>query len=163
MTTYFIQTGIVCPAGHEFSVRRMYTSAGFVVATRCPECKKQFDVSVPSAVPPGVGRKLRERDIEDRLVVRVRELGGEVRKVEWIGRTDAPDRVVMMPPTGNPADDHPDVARTIWVELKAPGGKAKFPKNAHEQAQHREHERMRRVGQRVEIVDSFEGVEEILK
>lgn len=162
MTTYFIQTGIVCPAGHEFSVRRMYTSAGFVVATRCPECKKQFDVSVPSAVPPGVGRKLRESDIEDRLVQRVRDLGGEVRKVQWIGRVGAPDRVVMMPPSFHLAMAQYD-PRPIWVELKAPGGKAKFPKNAHEHAQHREHERMRRVGQRVEIVDSFEGVEEILK
>jgi len=31
------------------------------------------------------------------LVKRVRELGGEVRKVQWIGRRGAPDRLVMLP------------------------------------------------------------------
>jgi hypothetical protein len=41
-------------------------------------------------------------------------------------------------------------------------GKAKFPSNAHERAQHREHERMRAMGQRVEIIDSIEGIAELL-
>lgn len=45
--------------------------------------------------------------------------------------------------------------RTIFIELKAPGEKAK----PH---QVREHERMRRMGQRVEIVDSCERVDEVL-
>ena len=50
----------------------------------------------------------------------------------------------------------------IWVELKAPGKAATFPANAHERKQAREHSRMRRTGQRVEVVDSFERIEEIL-
>lgn len=85
----------------------------------------------------------RESDIESYLVERVRDMQGEVRKVKWLGRHGAPDRIVMAP------------GRTIWVELKAPGEKAK----PH---QVREHERMRRMGQRVEVVDSFEGVDEVL-
>lgn len=97
---------------------------------------------------------MRERDIEQHLVQRVQELGGEVRKVRWVGRRGAPDRLVMLPRT------YGDLCRgavpTIWVELKAPG---KEP----EPHQLREHERMRRMGQRVEVADSFEAVEELLR
>lgn len=87
---------------------------------------------------------MRERDIERYLVKQVKAAGGEVRKVRWVGRNGAPDRIVMLP------------WLTAWVELKAPGAKAK----AH---QIREHERMRRVGQRVEVVDSLERVDELLR
>jgi len=52
--------------------------------------------------------------------------------------------------------------RTIWIEVKRPGGAATFPANAHERKQKREHKRMRKMGQRVEVVDSFERIEEIL-
>ena len=98
---------------------------------------------------------MRESTIEKYLVERVNALGGEVRKVKWIGRHGAPDRIVMLPATENPCDDCPYMDRTIWVELKAPGEKCR----PH---QIREHERMRRMGQRVEVVDSFEGVDEVL-
>lgn len=100
---------------------------------------------------------MHEAKIEEHLVRRVRELGGEVRKVKWLGRRGAPDRLVMLPPMKD--FDAPIVyhyGRTIWVELKAPGEKPK----PHQQ---REHERMRRMGQRVEVVDSIEGVEELLR
>lgn len=102
---------------------------------------------------------LRESDIEKRLVQRVKGLGGEVRKLRWIGRNGAPDRIVMLPWVNqhNGVDDYYDTpARTIWVELKAPGAKP-------EPHQLREHARMRKMGQRVEVVDSYERVEEILK
>lgn len=85
---------------------------------------------------------MRERTIERYLVEQVKVKGGEVRKVRWIGRNGAPDRIVMLP------------GRTIWVELKAPGERCR----PH---QIREHERMRRMGQRVEVVDSFEDVEKL--
>lgn len=98
---------------------------------------------------------MRESTIEQYLVEQVKALGGEVRKVKWIGRNGAPDRIVMLPPTDDPRDDCPYHGRTIWVELKAPGEKCR----PH---QIREHERMRRMGQRVEVVDSFEGVDEVL-
>lgn len=91
---------------------------------------------------------MRESAIESYLVARVKALGGEVRKVQWIGRKGAPDRLVMLPSLL--------LDRTIWIELKAPGEKAK-PHQA------REHARMRAMGQRVEVIDSFEGVDEVLR
>lgn len=103
---------------------------------------------------------MKERDIERQLVARVLELGGEVRKVQWIGRRGAPDRLVMLP--ARTLSQSIDCAWcnpkgvAIWVELKAPGVKP-------EAYQLREHERMRAKGQRVEVVDSFEGVERVLE
>lgn len=85
-----------------------------------------------------------ENDIEQYLVKQVKALGGEVRKVRWVGRHGAPDRLVMLP------------GRALWVELKAPGQKPR----PH---QLREHARIRAMGQRVEVVDSFDGVDEVLR
>ena len=87
---------------------------------------------------------MRERDIEKYLVKRVKELGGEVRKVKWIGRRGAPDRLVMVPNV---------VA--CWVELKAPGKKL----SPH---QAREHERMMAHGQYVLTIDSIEEVDRVM-
>lgn len=107
---------------------------------------------------------MRESEIEKYLVKRVKELGGEVRKVQWIGRRGAPDRIVMLPwRTASPAlckalgvpEGTPRQARCIWVELKAPGKKP-------EPHQVREHDRMRAMGQSVSVVDSFERVDEVL-
>jgi len=98
-------------------------------------------------------RPLRESDIEKYLVKRVKELGGEVRKVQWIGRSGAPDRLVMLPRQEAYRQTLNDP--TIWIELKAPGKKA-------EPHQLREHERMRKMGQRVVVIDSLEGVDEVL-
>lgn len=86
---------------------------------------------------------MRESTIENYLVERVKAMGGECRKLRWIGRNGAPDRIVMLN------------GQVIFIELKAPGEKAK----PH---QVREHERMRRMGQRVEVVDSCERVDEVL-
>ena len=92
---------------------------------------------------------MRERDIEKHLVQRVKALGGEVRKVQWIGRRGAPDRLVMLPFkwVNN---------QSTWVELKAPGVKPPS-------YQLREHARMRAMGQAVVVIDSIEGVEELLR
>lgn len=97
-----------------------------------------------------------ESRVEDYLVERVKDLGGEVRKVKWIGRSSAPDRLVMLPRSGG------RTPRTIWVELKNPETIKTFPANAHERAQHREHERMRALGQRVEVIGTIEQVDEFL-
>lgn len=105
---------------------------------------------------------MRERDIEDYLVKRVNAMGGEIRKVKWIGRRGAPDRFVMLPQrtlTSKIENGrniiHLRPARGVWVELKAPGEKP-------EPHQAREHERMRRVGQQVVVIDSLAGVEALL-
>lgn len=109
---------------------------------------------------------MRESTIEKYLVEQVKAIGGEVRKVQWIGRNGAPDRVVMLPSKGQEVSTTSNgvrytswsliEARTIWVELKAPG---KTP----EPHQIREHNRMRRVGQTVVVIDSLEGVDELLR
>lgn len=95
---------------------------------------------------------MRESDVEKHLVKRVKELGGECRKVQWVGRVGAPDRVVFLPPSKIPVM----FDGCIWVELKAPGAKPR-------PSQLREHERMRAMGQRVVVIDSIEGVEELLR
>ena len=54
-----------------------------------------------------------ERTIERHLTATVRVLGGAVRKVQWVGRRNAPDRLVMIPGY-----------RSFFIELKRPG---KYP------------------------------------
>ena len=85
---------------------------------------------------------MRERDIERYLVQAVKAAGGEVRKVKWIGRHGAPDRLVMLP----------WLVGGVWVELKATGKKP-------EPHQKREHIRMRKLGQNVVVIDSYEGTD----
>lgn len=110
---------------------------------------------------------MRESQIERYLVKRVKELGGEVRKVQWVGRQGAPDRLVMLPKH----ERVPGFRYTInvlgqgcalWVELKNPDTIKTFPANPHEHAQHREHERMRKLGQRVEVIGTVEQIEALL-
>lgn len=97
-----------------------------------------------------------ERDVVKYLSKRVKQMGGEARKVRWEGRNSAPDWLVMLPAIQHPGVIDLDApGRTIWIELKAPGKKPTA-------AQAREHERMRKMGQRVEVVDSFERVDEVL-
>lgn len=99
---------------------------------------------------------MRESEIEAHLVKRVKALGGEVRKVQWIGRRNAPDRVVMIPASNRPwlnLDSRKH--HTIWVELKAPDKKPRI-------GQLREHQALRDVGQRVEVIDSMDGVDRLL-
>ena len=110
---------------------------------------------------------MKEADIERHLVKLVKELGGEVRKVQWIGRRGAPDRVVMLPyaiacKLRYHQAVESNIEPTIWVELKNPETIKTFPANAHERAQAREHKRMREMGQRVEVIGTIEQVEELL-
>lgn len=87
---------------------------------------------------------MREREIERYLVASAELLGGEVRKVKWIGRRAAPDRLVMLP------------RMSVWVELKAPGKAATI-------SQQREHMRMRAAGQRVVVLDSLSAVDKLFE
>lgn len=99
----------------------------------------------------------REAEIEDYLVLKAAALGGEVRKLRWIGRVGAPDRLVMLPEkVFGKGSDHVIPAERFLVELKAPGKKPRG-------SQLREHDRLRKFGWRVEVVDSFERVDEVLR
>lgn len=104
---------------------------------------------------------MRESQIEAYLGKRVKALGGEVRKVQWVGRRSAPDRLVMLPEKHWLLIDAA-VVGTVWVELKNPETIKTFPADARERAQHREHERMRKLGQRVAVIGTIEQVDELL-
>lgn len=87
---------------------------------------------------------MRESTIEAHLKARVKAVGGLVRKVQFIAHSGAPDRLVLLP------------GRHFFVELKAPGEKAK----PH---QEREHARLRLAGFAVYIIDSIEGVDALIE
>ena len=84
-----------------------------------------------------------EADVEDYLARRVKARGGEVRKVAWLGRKHAPDRLVML------GCKHP------LVELKRPGEKPCA-------GQLREHGRLRAAGFEVFVIDTREGVDRLV-
>ena len=86
---------------------------------------------------------LKERDIERHLVREVKKLGGEIRKVKWIGRRNAPDRRVMLP------------GFCFWCEVKRPGEWAT-------PAQAREHTVIRRTGETVYVLNTIESINKLL-
>lgn len=86
-----------------------------------------------------------EAKVEKHLCERVEETGGEVRKIKFLDRNGAPDRACMWP-------DHP----IVWVEVKRPGG----PTHGR---QEREHDALRAMGQQVELLQSFEEVDEFIE
>lgn len=86
---------------------------------------------------------MREATIERALIARVRAAGGIVRKVQWIGRRAAPDRLVLLP------------GRCLWVEVKRPGAKP-------DPRQQREFTRLREYGLIVVVVDSLEAVDAVV-
>jgi hypothetical protein len=92
-----------------------------------------------------VAYPLVEADIEAFLVEMVRQLGGKIRKVRWVGRRGAPDRFVWIPGWAFPA----------MVELKKPGETPRIN-------QLKEIDALRSMNVRVEVVDSMEGVRLLL-
>lgn len=84
---------------------------------------------------------MREAKVESHLRKRWLAIGGEVRKVRWLCRRGAPDRLLMLPD-----------GRLWWVELKAPNKDA-------EDHQAREHTRLWKMGQKVLVLDSIEAVD----
>jgi hypothetical protein len=97
----------------------------------------------------------REQSVEDYLDEQVRLAGGETRKLSWLGRRNANDRLVLLPTT----------ARHPVVEVKKRGLAATFPRpgDAHEQAQWREHCRLRAAGFEVWVIDSKQGVHDVIE
>lgn len=92
---------------------------------------------------------MKESQVEQHLLRRVKKLKGEVRKVQWVGRRHAPDRLVMLPPWSS------NSPRIFLLELKRPGVAAR-------RGQEREHYRLREFGWWVAVADSPEAVDEVL-
>lgn len=91
---------------------------------------------------------MRESTVEQYLVRKIEKCGGEIRKLRWVGRRNAPDRVAFF--------EHKIYdGNTFWLEVKAPGKKAT-------PSQLREHERMRKQGQQVFVLDSIFAVDAFL-
>jgi len=86
---------------------------------------------------------LRESQIEDYLHARTKAVGGDYRRVSWIGRNGANDDLILLP------------GRHMLVECKKPG-KVATP------AQTREHDRLRAAGFTVHVVSTFAEIDAIL-
>ena len=86
-----------------------------------------------------------EREVENTLVKRVKQLGGTCEKFTSPGRRSVPDRLVTLPG-----------GKIIFVELKAPGKKPT-------EKQLKDHQRRRALGCDVRVIDNkgdanaFEG------
>lgn len=110
-------------------------------------------------------KEITEADIEDYLHKRVAQLGGEHRRVKWIGRDSAPDdrimgcKIVLMHAyLPNQQTIYAPTRTSFWVECKRPGYKV----TPRVRAQRREHERMRALGETVYVFDSFESIDAVL-
>lgn len=84
-----------------------------------------------------------ESNVEEKAIKRAKEKGFLVRKVQWIGRRGAPDRLFSRDDTG-----------PFLVELKAPGK----PLQPH---QEREIARLRAAGFRVYVIDNIAAAYEL--
>jgi len=88
---------------------------------------------------------MREKIVEAALVKRVKELGGLCEKHVSLGNVGVPDRIVTLPG-----------GTIIWVELKAPGKEPTV-------IQLRDHDKRRKLGCEVIVIDSLEGVDAFAK
>lgn len=104
---------------------------------------------------------MRESVVESHLVKRVEETGGLCRKVQWIGRRGAPDRLCGWPSRDPAAHAGAPIrpgrlGRHALIETKRPAKGAE----AH---QAREHERLRAIGFDVRVLDTIEKVDAFVK
>lgn len=93
-----------------------------------------------------------EGKIEDYFVAQCEAHGALVRKLAYIGRRGAPDRMAVWPAVQDPVDCCARETPVDFIELKALGKKP----DAH---QEREHKRLRDLGCNVFVIDSKEAVD----
>lgn len=87
---------------------------------------------------------MREKEVERKLREEVKKKGGLALKFVSPGMSGVPDRIILLPG-----------GQICFVELKAPGKKPR-------PLQLSRHAMLRRLGFEVFVVDSFEGIEEVL-
>jgi hypothetical protein len=92
-------------------------------------------------------RPIREYDVEEYLIKQCAKHGAVAEKFNSPQKSHVPDRLVMWP-------DRPRglAAEITFVECKAPGKKPTV-------MQARDHDRRRELGFRVDVIDSYEGVD----
>lgn len=88
-----------------------------------------------------------EASVEDYLRKRVKEKGGQYRKVSWPGRRGAPDQLIWF-----------EFPRVALVECKAPGEEVDW-----RSLQGREIRRMREAGWPVHVVASRSEVDAVIE
>lgn len=86
-----------------------------------------------------------ESKVEKYLIKRVKEYNGHIRKLAYIGRRGATDRLVLFP----------EIGMFAMAELKKPGKDAE----AH---QEREHTLLRASGIRVYVLDTLDDVDKFM-
>ena len=89
---------------------------------------------------------MRESKIEKYLHDRVEALGGEYRRIGYLGRVNCPDDLIML---------YLPKPRHMMVECKRPGEEPTT-------AQYREHDRLRRAGMEVHYVSTTQEIDAIL-
>ena len=98
---------------------------------------------------------MRESQIEAYLVAEVAKRGGVAEKFSSPARRSVPDRLISWPSDGTDDFDIPQ-CRIDFVECKATGEKPT-------PAQARDHDRRRKMGFTVVVVDSYEAVDKYLE
>ena len=88
---------------------------------------------------------MREKALERLLIAAVKQAGGMALKFVSPGMAGVPDRLVLLPE-----------GKLCFVEMKAPGEKPR-------QLQRLRHEQLRNLGFRVVVVDSVEGIREVME
>jgi len=88
---------------------------------------------------------MREKEVERKLVKKVKDMGGIAPKFVSPGFDGMPDRIVLLPK-----------GRTAFVEVKAPGKKPR-------PLQISRHGMLRRLGFPVFVVDGEDGVDAVLR
>lgn len=88
---------------------------------------------------------MREKNVEIYLREQIKKSGGIAFKFVSPGNAGVPDRIVLLPR-----------GECVFVELKAPGKKTTV-------LQDRQIERIRKLGFRVEILDSVDRVDEFIE
>ena len=89
--------------------------------------------------------KMREKDIEQALVARVKAMGGIAPKFTSPGFDGMPDRLVLLPR-----------GKMALVELKAPGRKLRALQMARPRL-------LRRLGFKVYVIDGTEQIDSVLE
>lgn len=84
---------------------------------------------------------LRESLLEKKLCDRIKALGGMAEKFTSPGRRSVPDRIITFPN-----------GKIIFVEVKRPGAKPT-------KLQQLDHEKRRKLGFKVIVIDSFESID----